>query len=494
MDIILRVWSYFADNILTQPAWFIGLIVVLGYILLGKKWHEILAGGIKAVVGYMILAVGSSGLVGNFRPILVGLKERFNLDATVIDPYFGQNAITAGVEETFGHGFGGVMWLLLIAFVVNILLVRFSKITKLRSVFTTGHVQVQQSSTAYWLILFALPGLRNNEFGVLIVMAIILGLYWAVGSNLTIKPTQELTDGAGFALAHQQMFAIAISSYLAEKMSERDKKKGKKEAAKLEDIQLPGWLSMFNENMVATGILMTVFFGVILLILGKPYLVEAGFLGEGQSFLFYALTTGFNFAVYLAILQLGVRTFVGELTVSFSGISDKLLPGAIPGVDCAVAFGFGSPNAVTIGFLAGAAGQFIAIGLLILTKSPVIIISGFVPMFFDNATIGVYANNKGGLKATLIFPFFTGIMQVLGSAAIAYWVGLSAYGGYLGMWDWAVIWPAFTVVMSFLGYFGVVLVVAFLVAIPQFQYAKNKDTYFLITDDYEAYKEKIAEQ
>lgn len=42
----------------------------------------------------MILSVGSSGLVGNFRPILVGLKDRFNLHAMVIDPYFGQNAVT----------------------------------------------------------------------------------------------------------------------------------------------------------------------------------------------------------------------------------------------------------------------------------------------------------------------------------------------------------------------------------------------------------------
>ena len=29
-------------------------------------------------------------------------------------------------------------------------------------------------------------------------------------------------------------------------------------------------------------------------------------------------------------------------------------------------------------------------------------------------------------------------------------------------------------------------------AIPQIQYARHKDTYFLITDDYAAYLEKIA--
>ena len=494
MDFLMKAWSYFATNILQQPAWMIGLIVLLGYILLRKPWYDVLGGTIKAVVGYMILAVGSGGLVSNFRPVLVGLKERFNLDAMVIDPYFGQNAVTAGVEEVFGKSFSQVMMLLLIAFIVNIILVRLRKLTKLRSLFTTGHVQVQQASTAYWLILFALPTLASNNTALLIVMAIVLGLYWAVGSNLTIEPTQELTDGAGFCLGHQQIMGVALFSWIAGKMHERDEKKGKKASRRIEDIELPGFMSIFNENMVCTALLMTIFFGAILLILGRDYLIEAGFLGENASFLFYILTLCLNFAVYLAILQLGVRTFVTELTQSFQGIANKLLPGSVPAVDCAVTYGFGSPNAVPIGFLCGAVGQFLAIGVLILLQSPVLVIAGFVPVFFDNATIAVYANNKGGMKAAMILPFISGLCQVFGSALIAGWVGMAAYGGYLGMWDWAVVWPVFTVLMRFLSYAGLAIVVVALLAIPQLQYRANKEGYFLITEDYEAYKELKAKK
>ena len=489
MDILMRAWSYFATNILQQPAWMIGLIVLIGYILLKKPWYDVLGGTLKAVIGYMILAVGSSGLVNNFRPVLVGLGERFNLDAMVIDPYFGQNAVTAGVEEVFGKPFSQVMILLLLAFVINILLVRFRKITKLRSLFTTGHVQVQQASTAYWLILFALPGLLTNNTALLIVMAVVLGLYWAVGSNLTIKPTQELTDGAGFCLGHQQIMGVALFSWIAGKWHDHDIKKGKKASKKIEDIELPGFMSIFNENMVCTALLMTLFFGIILLLLGRDYLTEAGFLAEGASFLFYILTTCLNFAVYLAILQLGVRTFVTELTNSFQGIANKLLPGSIPAVDCAVSYGFGSPNAVPIGFLAGAVGQFLAIGALILLKSPVLVIAGFVPVFFDNATIAVYANNRGGMKAAIVLPFISGLSQVFGSAFIASFVGMAVYGGYLGMWDWAVVWPVFTVVMKYLSYAGLAIVIIALIAIPQIQYRLDKDGYFLMTEDWEAYKE-----
>ncbi len=485
-DILLVIWSYFAKNILTQPAFLIGLIVFVGYVLLKRPLYESISGFLKATVGYLILTVGSGGLVNNFRPILVGLKDRFQLHAMVTDPYFGQNAVTEGIEKTFGRTFGDTMLLLLIAFIFNILLVRFRKYTKLRAVFTTGNVQVQQAATAFWLLLFCFPQLGRIE--VLLVMGLILGCYWAVGSNLTVDICQDLTEGAGFAVAHQQMFGI----YLFAKLSERFKKN--KSNKRLEDVELPGFLSMFNENMVATSILMLLFFGIILLVLGQDYLLKAGFMQPGQSFLFYILQTSLMFAVYLAILQLGVRTFVAELTDSFNGISNTLLPGAVPGIDIAATFAFGSSNAVTVGFLFGALGQFVMIMLLILLKSPTIVVAGFIPLFFDNAAIAVFSNNRGGIKAAMIFPFISGLIQVGGSALIASWVGLSQFGGYIGMFDWATVWPGITVAMKFLGFIGVALVVVLLLAIPQLQYRADPKGYFLIVDDYDAYLEYKAQK
>ncbi|BFQ96752.1 PTS ascorbate transporter subunit IIC [Enterococcus cecorum] len=485
-DILLVIWSYFAKNILTQPAFLIGLIVFVGYVLLKRPLYESISGFLKATVGYLILTVGSGGLVNNFRPILVGLKDRFQLHAMVTDPYFGQNAVTEGIEKTFGRTFGDTMLLLLIAFIFNILLVRFRKYTKLRAVFTTGNVQVQQAATAFWLLLFCFPQLGRIE--VLLVMGLILGCYWAVGSNLTVDICQDLTEGAGFAVAHQQMFGI----YLFAKLSERFKKN--KSNKRLEDIELPGFLSMFNENIVATSILMLLFFGIILLVLGQDYLLKAGFMQPGQSFLFYILQTSLMFAVYLAILQLGVRTFVAELTDSFNGISNTLLPGAVPGIDIAATFAFGSSNAVTVGFLFGALGQFVMIMLLILLKSPTIVVAGFIPLFFDNAAIAVFSNNRGGIKAAMIFPFISGLIQVGGSALIASWVGLSQFGGYIGMFDWATVWPGITVAMKFLGFIGVALVVVLLLAIPQLQYRADPKGYFLIVDDYDAYLEYKAQK
>lgn len=76
MDILMRAWSYFATNILQQPAWMIGLIVLIGYILLKKPWYDVLGGTIKAVVGYMTWQqVRRTGK--QLPSVLVGAEDRF---------------------------------------------------------------------------------------------------------------------------------------------------------------------------------------------------------------------------------------------------------------------------------------------------------------------------------------------------------------------------------------------------------------------------------
>jgi len=297
----------------------------------------------------------------------------------------------------------------------------------------------------------------------------------------------KLTEGGGFATGHQQMFGIFLVSKLAKKIG--DPKKS------LETLKLPGFLSIFNENVVATGILMFIFFGIIITILGPDMMhqIDKGF-GKNQSFFFYIMEKSFNFAVYLTILQLGVRMFVSELTNSFQGISEKLLPGSLPAVDCAATYGFGHPNAVTFGFLFGAFGQFLAIIGLIVFQSPILVISGFVPLFFDNATFAVFANRLGGIRAAAIIPFCSGMIQVLGGGFAAYYFTTGNFGGWHGNFDWDTVWPIIGLIMDNFQFVGVGVVILCLLAIPQILYQRNKDTYFVIAEDFDKYKEIMAKK
>ena len=500
MNFLMAIGTWFGQNILTKPEFFVGLLVFVGYLFLGKKIYEAVGGFIKATVGYMILNVGAGGLVTTFRPILAALKTKFELNAAVIDPYFGLQAVDDAIKGMIEQDpskaslAASVMMALLIGFIVNIVLVLFRKITKVRTLFITGHIMQQQASTASWMIFFLFPQFRN-----ILGIGLFSGIYWAVGSNLSVEPTQRLTENAGFAIGHQQMFAIWAADKLAPKIGNPKKK--------LDDLKLPKWLTMLHDDIIATGLIMIIFFGVIMLVLGPEFFtakfgkctiangvqtcpvinpngVAAGaFDPKKLSFGTYVVSTTLLFAVYLTILKTGVRMFVSELTLSFQGISNKILPGSLPAVDCAASYGFGSPSAVLFGFLVGTIAQFISIAGLLIFKSPVFIITGFVPVFFDNATIAVYADKRGGARAALILSALSGVLQVLcGAVAVALF---QLKGGWHGNIDQSTVWLAQGFVMKYLGIVGYALVIVAMLIIPQLQYmkSKNKEQYFEGTVD-----------
>ena len=141
MEFLMGLWNFFNYNIFAKPAFFIGIIVFIGYLLLKRPFYIAFAGFIKATVGYLILSEGSGGLVNNFRPILVGLNERFHMSAAVIDPYYGQIAAENLIVEV-GRSVSLGMSVLILGFFINILLVALKRFTKIRSLMITGHTMV----------------------------------------------------------------------------------------------------------------------------------------------------------------------------------------------------------------------------------------------------------------------------------------------------------------------------------------------------------------
>ncbi|GAE81020.1 integral membrane protein [Cutibacterium acnes JCM 18920] len=52
----------------------------------------------------------------------------------------------------------------------------------------------------------------------------------------------------------------------------------------------------------------------------------------------------------MAVILFGVRIILGELIPAFQGIASKVVPGAIPALDCPIVFPY-AQNAVLIGFI-----------------------------------------------------------------------------------------------------------------------------------------------
>jgi PTS system ascorbate-specific IIC component len=487
----LTAWNWFLSNIFSKPAWFLALMVFIGCLLIKKPLYEAFASFAKALVGYMIFSVASSGMVATFRPILFALNGRFNLAAVVIDPYFGAAPLTKSITEVAGRTMSIATMAMIIGFALNIALVYFKKVTKVRSLMVGGHVMNLGAWGVIAYIVLMIPGI--SDLGAIIGGGLLCGLMWGVLSNLTVEPTQELTDGANIAIGHAQMTGIYLFDKLSTWIGNMDKKKGK-ELKKVGEIKLPGFLSIMNDTTVAASVVMLLFFGGLMLIIGKEYMLTVDESLATQVWGFYLIEKCLTFVVYLNIIILGIKMFVGELTEAFTGISQKILRGAIPAVDIAATFGFTEGSVVTLGFLFGGLGTMIAIVLSVLLKSPILAIVGFVPMFFDNGGIATFANNKGGLKAVIISTLIVGMVHVFGGGMFAYYYGFSNFGGAAANFDIAAWHTLLGVIMKNLGVIGIALICLVLILIPQIQYLKNKDTYFLVVENFEKYKEVIAKK
>lgn len=472
MDFVLDFFLGFINKFLGQAPLLLGTVVFIGYLLLGKKWYESLSGFIKTYVGFKILQVGTGGLVAVFKPIIVALTAKFGITALVIDPYYGQTSATEMLDSVSSLQYVG--YVMIIAFLLNILLVAFRKYTKIRTLFITGHIMYQQSAVLLWALYWVLQGVGGLEvtWGLVIVSGLLIGTYWAVASNLIIEATNEVTDGAGFTIGHQQMFGAWIAYKIAGKIGNKEKS--------VDHMEFPGWLSVLNDNVVSNVLIMTFFVGIIMFVIGA-----SNFTYDQSKYFFvtYVFEQTAYFAVYIAIIQMGVRMFVGELTNSFQGISNKLLPGSVPAVDCAVTFGF-APNAVMFGFIFGFVGQMLAIGTLILLNSPILIIAGFIALFFDNGTLAIFAAKAGGRRAAAIIPFFAGMIQVFGSAwVLSVLIDSPLIIGWMGMFDWATLWAGTVVLTDLVGIIIPILLIPALLVIPQLQYRRHKETYFTTMRD-----------
>lgn len=104
--------------------------------------------------------------------------------------------------------------------------------------------------------------------------------------------------------------------------------------------------------------------------------------GSKEWFGTYVMHTTLLFAVYLTILKTGVRMFVSELTVSFQEISNKILQDRSQQLTVRHLMGLDHKVLYYLDFLVGLIVQFISIAGLLIFKSRVFIITGFITSIF----------------------------------------------------------------------------------------------------------------
>lgn len=438
------------NNILAVPSILLGLITFLGYLLQRKKWYNSLSGAIKTIVGYLILQSGSYILTGVSKPLMVAFGQQIGSSVILLDPYMGWT----NSNDLLGEFVSLVSYVVLVGLLVNIILVALKKFTNVRSINVTGHIMFQQAATLVAVLyVLTFTGITNSaEKQALTVVSggFLIGLYWGVFSNLALAPTNKITNNSNFTVGHQQMFG-AWCAYQTGRMF---KIKGKK-AKSAEELSLPKSLSIFHDNIFSSAILMLIFFGTLFIILYSTNSTlfndvvtnQIGGINQFKDKWWFIQVFGLSLEIVAAlqILMMGARMFVIELQKSFIGISQKLIPGAVVAIDIAGTFSFGEKS-VVYGFLSGALGNFIGIGLIIIlgqvlhiSAFNVVIMVGFICMFFDNGCFGLYANESGGWLGCIVVSFIFGILTTFGAVLAVKTTGIFTTG-YNGMFDWNTLW------------------------------------------------------
>jgi len=414
-----------------------GIVVLIGLMLQKKKPVEIVIGVIKAIVGVMILKQGSTLLQGAYRPVMEMIQKTFNIAGIVTENYSGMAAINNAIPELIG----AVPIVMILGFLVNILLAKFGP---LKVVFITAHTMLAFATLTVWLVnwFFGTTGAMLT-----LVAALFCGVFWTVMPAWTYKYSKPFL-GNSFTLGHISGTAAIISSKIGRLFGHYDKKNPKFFEESESDIDETNRFSsltrIFNDSTVVTFLLMTVVLAGGAFLAGRELIEKSA---GTMNWIVYALELGGNFTVGIVVLLVGVRMMIAELVPAFKGIADRWVPGAVPSVDMPVFFPL-APFSAVLGFLGAFTGEFIGFALLLLFKSPVLLIPGIIATFFDGGIAGVFGFKYGGKKAAFISGLVIGVVQILGGLIFTRIAGLSTLGATYGNTDFGSTMALLAVVMN----------------------------------------------
>lgn len=397
-------------EILATPALLVGIVTLLGLLLQKKSIDHIVKGTVLAVVGFVLLSVGTDFLQ---KGPLNDFGVLFNYDFHIQGVIPNVEAIASLGIAKYAVTVSQVMFFGMFA---NIIMARFGPFPY---IFLTGH------HTLYMACLLTIVLSESNmpQWQIVVASSLVLGLLMALLPALAQKEMKKITGNDRIALGHFSVIGYLAASKTARFVTKKERETAQREEGKLkstEDIRFPAKLAFMRDSTVGIFIVMAVIFLLITGIaaaqtdLGKLENISYGSKSY-QSWGVYALIQSAQFSVAIYIILAGVRLTIAEIVPAFKGIAKKLVPNAKPAVDCPILFSY-APNAVMIGFLMSFLGGIVTmVGLAGInawygTHLVPIIVPGVVAHFFCGASAGVFADAEGGIKGCIIGSFVHGIL------------------------------------------------------------------------------------
>ena len=367
----MAILNFIINEIFGQGAIFLALVAMVGLILQKKSVSEVVRGTLMTAIGFFVLNTGTGLITGNS---IDGIITAFN----TLMPGNASAPASIDIGGQYGTQIGIVM---ILAFAINLLVARF---TPWKSVFLTGHM-------LYWFPY------------VFIAAAVFTALYMIVAPNLMRPLVKEVTGKDDFTIGHPTTTLSVIGGFVAGLVGDKSKS--------CEDFKLPKSLGFLREVSITGSIAISLVYIIMYFVVSANGLSPAEVFGYGGSFFSYWFTHSVYFGVGVTVMLQGVRMLIAEIVPAFKGVAEKLVPGAIPALDCPVIFGYG-PNSLLIGFIVAVITSTITI-LLTRGMFPTVIIPLIFTCFFENGCAAIIANAKGGVRGTIIACALNGVIMVL---------------------------------------------------------------------------------
>ncbi len=385
----MAILNFIINNIFGQGAIFLALIAMVGLILQKKSASEVLRGTVMTAIGYFVLNTGTGLITGSS---IDGITSSF---ATMMGSASSSDVLV-DIGGEYGTQIGIVM---VVAFAINLLVARF---TKFKTVFLTGHM-------LYWFpYVFIAAGVDAGlTGGKLIGLAAIFTAVYMIVSPALMKPLVQKVTGeeeASFSIGHPTTCLSVVAGFLGSKLGDKSKS--------TEDIKVPASLGFLREISI-TGSLAVALTYIVMFFVMKARGLDPYAVWGASSMFTYIFTHAIYFGVGMTIMLQGVRMLIAEIIPAFKGIADKVVPDAIPALDCPVVFGY-MPNALTIGFIVALITSTITIIIVnAMGCFPTVIVPLVSTCFFEIGCASIIGNATGGVKGCVISAAVCGVLAVL---------------------------------------------------------------------------------
>lgn len=394
----------FLLNIIKTPAIILGIVALIGLLLQRKSAGQVFSGTVKTALGMLVLSAGSGLIVTEILPFVDLFSLVFNLQGFATS----SEAVVGAMQSAVPVIASTSAIIMATGFLVNVLIARFSP---LKYIFLTGHMM--------WILSVAIAGSLYsagfNQTMILVIGTVLQGMLMVIFPAIGQPMVRKLTGNDNFAIAHLTTLGTVFAAYVGGLLGDKTKS--------AEDIKLPESLEFFKDTSMSVSIVMGLFYLVVVIMAGPA--AVAPFAGE-TNYIVYGILKGLGFTAGILVLLQGVRMFLGELVPAFKGISDKLVPGAIPALDVPALFAF-APNSLMIGFVMAVVGMIIGmvVSSAVFHVVPLVSIIG---AFFTGGVAGIFGNANGGRRGAVIAGLLYGFILIFGSALLFTIFDYAAYG------------------------------------------------------------------